>query len=92
MALERVSIQPHHVMIVPGTILGWKAPPVARVALFEPHERFINNEYQIAQDALFIFEKGIVPITGAYTKNEVFKNFYRYNIGIVPTGIRSSDT
>ena len=33
-ALEKVSIPPQHVMIVPGTIPGWKAPPVARVALF----------------------------------------------------------
>ena len=34
-ALEKVSIPPQHVMIVPDTILGWKVPPVARVALFE---------------------------------------------------------
>ena len=52
-ALENVSIPPQHVMIVPGTIPGWKAPPVARVALFEPHERFIYNEKQLAQDTLF---------------------------------------
>ena len=32
-ALEKVSIPPQHVMIVPGTIPGWKAPPVARVAV-----------------------------------------------------------
>ena len=32
-ALKKVSIPPQHVMIVPGTIPGWKAPPVARVAL-----------------------------------------------------------
>ena len=50
-------------MIMPGTIPGWKAPSVARVVLFEPHERFIDNENQIAQNALFSFEKGIVPIT-----------------------------
>ena len=36
-ALEKVSFPPQHVMIVPGTIPGWKAPPVARVALFELH-------------------------------------------------------
>ena len=42
-------------MIVPGTIPGWKAPPVARVALFEPHEGFLKNG--IAQEALFRFEK-----------------------------------
>ena len=30
-ALEKVSIPPQHVMIVPGTIPGWKTPPVARV-------------------------------------------------------------
>ena len=58
-------------MIVPGTIPGWKAPPVARVVLFEPHEHFIDNESQIAQDALFSFEKGIVPITIANTNDEV---------------------
>ena len=28
-ALEKVSIPPQHVMIVPGTIPGWKMPPVA---------------------------------------------------------------
>ena len=55
--LEKVSIPPQHVMIVPGTIPGWKAPPVARVALSKPHERFIDNENQKAQDALFSFEK-----------------------------------
>ena len=70
-ALEKVSIPPQHVMIVPGTMPGWKAPPVAKVALFEPHECFINNENQIAQDALFSFEKGIVPITIANTNDEV---------------------
>ena len=34
---NQVSIPPQHVMIVPGTVPGWKSPPVARVALFEPH-------------------------------------------------------
>ena len=56
-ALEKVSIPPQHVMIAPGTIPGWKAPPIARVAFVEPHECFIDNENQIAQDALFSFEK-----------------------------------
>ena len=70
-ALERVLMPPQHVLIVPGTIPGWKAPPIARVALFEPHERFIDNENQIAQDALFSFEKGVVPITIANTNDEV---------------------
>ena len=42
--LEKVSIPLRHVIIVPGAIPGWTVPPVARVALFEPHERFINNE------------------------------------------------
>ena len=69
-ALEKVSIPPQHVMIVPGTIPCWKAPPVARVALFEPHERFINNENELTQDALFSFGKGIVPITVANTNDE----------------------
>ena len=70
-ALEKVSIPPQHVMIVPGTILGSKVPPVAIVALFEPHERFISNENQMAQDVLFTFEIGIVPITIANTNDEV---------------------
>ena len=70
-ALEKVSIPPQHVMIMPGTIPDWKVPPVARVALFEPHERFIDNENQIAQDALFSFEKGIVPLTIAKTNDEI---------------------
>ena len=54
-ALEKVLIPPQHVMTVPGTIPGWKAPPVERVALFEPHEHFIDNEHRMAQDALFSF-------------------------------------
>ena len=56
-ALEKVSIPPQHVMIVPGTIPGWKTPPVARVVLFEPHESCINNENQTAQSKFFTFEK-----------------------------------
>ena len=47
-----------------------------RVALFEPHERLIDNENQIAQDALFSFEKGIVPITIANTNDEIL-TFYK---------------
>ena len=70
-ALEKVSIPPQHVMIVPGTIPGWKAPPVVKVVLFELHERFINNEKQIAEDALFSFEKGIVRITIANNDDDV---------------------
>ena len=69
-ALEKVSIPPQHVMIVPGTILGWKTPPLGRVALFEPHERFIKNENQIALVSLFSFEEGLIPITKANTKDE----------------------
>ena len=80
-ALEKVSIPPQHVMIVPGTIPGWKAPPVARVALFEPHERFMDNENQIAQDALFSFEKGIVPITIAKTNDEVLTIYEDTTLG-----------
>ena len=71
MALENVSIPPKLVMIVSGIIPGWKAPPVERVALFEPHERFINNEKQVGQDALFSFEKRIVPITKANNDDDV---------------------
>ena len=80
-ALEKVSIPPKDVMIVPGTIPGRKAPPVARVVLFEPHERFINNENQIAQDALFGFEKGIVPMTIANTNDEVFTIYKDTTLG-----------
>ena len=70
-ALEKFSLPPQHVLIVPGTIPGWKAPSVARVALFEPHERFIDNENQRAQDALFSFEKGVVRIATANTNDNV---------------------
>ena len=70
-ALEKLSIPPQHVLIVPDTIPGCKAPPVARVALFEPDDSFIDNENQIPQDALLSFEKGIVPITIANTNDEV---------------------
>ena len=55
--LEKSSTPSQHVKIVPGTIPGGKTTPVARVALFEPHECLINNENQIAQDALFSSEK-----------------------------------
>ena len=58
-------------MFMPGTIPGWKAPPVARIALIQPHECFKNIKNQIAQDAIFSFEKGIVPITIANTDDEV---------------------
>ena len=80
-ALEKVSIPPQLVMIVPGTIPVWKVPPAARVALFEPHERFIENENQIAQDALFSFEKGIVPITIANTNDEVLTIYKNTTLG-----------
>ena len=81
MALEKVSIPPQHVMIVLGTIPGWKAPPVATVALFEPHERFIDYENQVAQDALFSFEKGIIPITVANTNDEVLTIYKDTTLG-----------
>ena len=80
-ALEKVSILPQHVMIVPGTIPGWEAPSVARAALFEPQERFIDNENQVAQDALFSFEKGIVPITIANTNDEVLTIYKDTTLG-----------
>ena len=70
-ALEKISIPQQRITIEPGTVPGWKAPPVARAALFEPPERFINNENQIAQDALFKFEKGLVLITIANTNDKV---------------------
>ena len=40
------------------------------MTLLEPHKRFIENENQIAQDALFSFEKGIVLITIANTNDK----------------------
>ena len=80
-ALEKVSLPPQHVMIVSGTFPGWKAPPVARVVLFEPHERFIDNENQIAQDALFSFEKRIVSITLANTNDEVLTIYKDTTLG-----------
>ena len=60
-------------MFTPGTIPGRRTPPVARVAfaLFEPSEHFINEENQIAQDELLSFEKVIVLITIANTKDGV---------------------
>ena len=68
-------------MIVPGTIPGWKAPPVPRVALLEPHEGFINNENQIAQETLFSFEKGIVSITIANTNGDFLTLFRITTLG-----------
>ena len=91
-ALEKIANPPQHVMIVPGTIPGWKTPPVERVALFEPHERFIDNENQIAHVALFSFEKGIVPITIGNTNDEVLTIYKDTTLGSSQTGIRSSDT
>ena len=55
--LEKVSIPPQHVMIVPTRKPGWKAPLVVKVTLLEPYEHFMNSEQQIAQDALFNFLK-----------------------------------
>ena len=80
-ALEKASIPPQHVMIVPSTIPGWKAPPGARVALFEPRERFIDNENQLAQDAWFSFDKRIVPITIANTNDEVLTTYKDTTLG-----------
>ena len=80
-ALEKVSLPPQHVLIVPGTIPGWKASPVARVALSEQHERSIDNENQIAQDALLIFEKGLVHITIANTNDEVLTIYKDTTLG-----------
>ena len=80
-ALEKVSIRPQYVMIVSGTIPGWKAPPVTRVALSEPNERLIDDENQIAQDALFSFEKGIVLITTAKTNDEVLTIYKDTTLG-----------
>ena len=68
-------------MIVPGTIPGWKAPPVTRVAWFKQHERFIDNENQIVQDALFSVEKGIVPITIANANDEVLTIYKDTTLG-----------
>ena len=82
MALEKVSIPPQHVMILPGTLPGWKAPPLARVALFEPHEHFIDNENQTAQDALFSSEKRLVPITIANTNDEVLTIYKDTTLGL----------
>ena len=81
MALEKISIPPQHVMIVPGTFPGWKVPPVARVTLSEPNERFIVNESQIALDALFSFEKGLDPITIANTNDEVLTIYKDTTLG-----------
>ena len=66
---------------MPGKIPGRKAPPVARVALFETHKRFINNENQIAEVALFSSEKGIVPITIANTNDEVLTTYKDTTLG-----------
>ena len=49
--------------------------------MFEPHECFINNQNQIAQDALFGFEKGIVPITIANTNDEVLTIYKDTTLG-----------
>ena len=82
LALENVSIPPQQVMVVPGTILGWKAPPVARVALFEPNECFIDNENQIAQDALLSFEKRRILITISKTNDEVSTIYKDTTLGL----------
>ena len=54
---------------------------VARVALFEPHERFMNKENQKAREALFSFEKGIVPVTIATTVDEVLPIYKDATLG-----------
>ena len=49
--------------------------------MFEPHERFIDKENQIAQNALFIFEEGIDPITIANTNDEVLTIYIDTTLG-----------
>ena len=78
MALEKVSIPPQHVIIVSGTVIGWRVPPVVRVAL---SERFINNEKRMAQDASFSFEKGMVPITIANKNVEILTIYKDKSLG-----------
>ena len=68
-------------MIVPCKIPGWKEPLVARVDLFGRHERFVDNKNQIAQDALFSFEKRIVPITIANKIDEVLTIYKNTTLG-----------
>ena len=70
-ALEKISIPPQHVLILSGTIPGWKALPIGKIDVFEPHEQFIKKEKEIAQDALFNFEKGLVPFTIANNDDDV---------------------
>ena len=70
-ALGKISMVPQHVRIVPRTVYGWKVPPVSRVALLEPQERFTKIENQIAQDPLFSFEKGTVPIIIAKANDKI---------------------
>ena len=64
-----------HVMIVPGTRPNWKTPPVARIVLLEPRERFMDTKKQMAQDALFSFENGIVPMILANKNIDTFSFF-----------------
>ena len=68
-------------MIVPGAIPGWEAPPIATVRSYALYERFINNENQIAQDALFCFDKGKIPIAVAKTNDEVLTNYKDTTLG-----------
>ena len=49
--------------------------------IFEPHERFIDSENQIAQNALFNFEKAIVPITIANTDDEILTIYKDTTLG-----------
>ena len=80
MAIEKISNPPHYVVIVPGTFSCWKAPPVAQVALFDPHERFIKNENQTAQEALFSFEKkNLIRIVNP--NDEVVTNYTDTTLG-----------
>ena len=47
----------------------------------EPHQCFINNENQIAQDALFSFEEGLVPRTVANTIDEILTIYKDTTLG-----------
>ena len=79
--MERVSIPPQHGTIAPGTTPGSKALPVAKVALFEPDECFINNENQIAKHALYILETVKVLIAIANTDYEVLTTYKETTMG-----------
>ena len=81
-ALEKISIPPQHVMIVLGTIPGWKAPPVARVASLNRTSASLIMKVNLDRMHCSVLKEGIFLITIANTKDEVSTIYKHKTMGL----------